>query len=332
VLTSPIDLAMKAVTNPATFETLKKARGRGGSGPFHRAVPSPTLEGRARSHEQAAENHGNRGDSARTPQVTQNVAQHPTEAKYRRLKLANEKIEALLVNVPGAVQTLLELGWQRETDPVDGDVLVLPPAKHMSMADVRRVEQGEARLVEALKVKARNEAAARSRPLDPERERLRLQMEADRRERAARGPVTQGSVAQPLPGDFGGAKVAGPGGSAAGGHGHGSGPVRCVHDESQWRSLLAESSKSGKAVIIDFSATWCGPCKMIGPVFEQLAAQHTAVIFAKVDVDEAQDVASQCGVTSMPTFQLYKRGQRVDSFSGADTQRLHAMVAAAQAP
>ena len=260
------------------------------------------------------------------------MAQHPAEAKYRKLKLSNEKIHTLLVAVDGAVETLLEQGWQRVSDAEDGDCLVLPPAKHLSMADVRRVEQGAERLTEALKVKARSDARARVASADPEKERIRLQMEADRRERAARGPVTTGSVAQPLPGDFGGSGNT-RGGASGSGSGHGSGPVRCVHDEAAWRSLLAESAQSHKGLVVDFTATWCGPCKMISPVFEQLAGQHAGkVIFAKVDVDEAQDVAQACGVTSMPTFQLHKGGKLVSSFSGADPQRLQALVAEALKP
>ena len=82
--------------------------------------------------------------------------------------------------------------------------------------------------------------------------------------------------------------------------------------------------------LVDVWAPWCGPCKMISPVFEQLAGQNAGkIIFAKVDVDEAQDVARACGVTSMPTFQLHKGGKLVSSFSGADPQRLQALVAEA---
>lgn len=305
VLTAPMDLAMKKITNPATFETIKKVSVYGVKRQPGATVCVPTAQPRALP----------------LHQVTQNVAQHPAEAKYRKLKLGNEKIAALLVAVDGAVETLLEQGWQRVSDE-DGDCLVLPAAKHLSMADVRRVEQGAERLAEALKVKARSEARARVASADPEKERIRLQMEADRRERAARGPVTTGSVAQPLPGSFG----ANTQGAAASGSSHGSGPVQCVHDEAAWRSLLAQS----KPVLVDFTATWCGPCKMISPVFEQLAGQNAGkIIFAKVDVDEAQDVARACGVTSMPTFQLHKGGKLVSSFSGADPQRLQALVAEA---
>ncbi len=201
--------------------------------------------------------------------MTQNVAQQPTEAKFRKLKLSNEKITSLIVNVPGALDALLELGWQRAADEDGTEVLVLPAGKHMTMADVRNIDAAAERLADALKAKARADAAARSRPLDPEKERIRAQMEADRRERAARGPVTQGSVAVPR-GEFG-AKVGGAAASSAGGCGGGA--VRCVHDAVAWRALLEEGRSGKKAVIVDFTATWCGPCKMMAPLVEQLAQQ-----------------------------------------------------------
>ena len=68
---------------------------------------------------------------------------------------------------------------------------------------------------------------------------------------------------------------------------------------------------------------------MMAPVFEELAASTPGVIFAKVDVDEANDVAQQCGVSAMPTFQLFKNGAKVDEFRGADVAALRAMVAKA---
>lgn len=288
----------------------------------------------------------------RRPQVTQNVAQQPNEPKFRKLKLSNEKsashsgsllrpllasslcslthhhapVTQLIVNVPGALEALLELGWTQGTDEEGGEVLSLPAATQMTMALVRTIDAAAERLADALKAKARAESAARSRPLDPERQKIMEQMEADRRERAARGPVTVGSTAVPR-GEFG-AKA---GASASSGSSCG-GAVRCLHDEGAFSALLEECRASRKPLVVDFTATWCGPCKMVAPLFEQLAAKHQgAVIFAKVDVDEAQSVAQACGVTGMPTFQLYKAGAMVSQFSGANQQQLESMVAAALA-
>lgn len=89
---------------------------------------------------------------------------------------------------------------------------------------------------------------------------------------------------------------------------------------SQFNSL-----KSKTLLIVDFYATWCGPCKAISPVFDKLSKQHegsTSIIFAKCDVDKAKDVAQTCGITAMPTFQFYKEGKKVDEVKGADVQQL----------
>jgi thioredoxin 1 len=80
---------------------------------------------------------------------------------------------------------------------------------------------------------------------------------------------------------------------------------------------------------VDFTATWCGPCKAIAPLYEQAAASSPHIIFLKVDVDEAQDVARECGVSAMPTFQLYRSGAKAAEFCGADPAKLKEMIASA---
>lgn len=83
----------------------------------------------------------------------------------------------------------------------------------------------------------------------------------------------------------------------------------------------------GKLMVVDFTATWCGPCRMIAPMFEKLAAENADVIFIKVDVDDAQDVAAECKIQSMPTFKFFKDGAEVKTFSGADPAKLARYVA-----
>jgi len=82
-------------------------------------------------------------------------------------------------------------------------------------------------------------------------------------------------------------------------------------------------------VLVDFTASWCGPCKKIGPFFEELAAKYPDVVFVKIDVDDLDDVAAECGISAMPTFQLYSNGVKVQEMTGADNDKLAAMAAAA---
>ncbi|KNE64072.1 thioredoxin [Allomyces macrogynus ATCC 38327] len=89
-----------------------------------------------------------------------------------------------------------------------------------------------------------------------------------------------------------------------------------------------DTIKGDKLVVVDFFATWCGPCRMIAPKFADLADEFPGAVFLKVDVDEVPDVASKCGISAMPTFQLYKRGEKVAEVVGADAKALREAVKA----
>ena len=78
-----------------------------------------------------------------------------------------------------------------------------------------------------------------------------------------------------------------------------------------------EVLKSDKPTVVDFWAEWCGPCKVLGPEFEALSSEMSDVKFAKLDVDNNQDIASKFGVMSIPTMILFKGGNEVDRAVGA---------------
>lgn len=79
-------------------------------------------------------------------------------------------------------------------------------------------------------------------------------------------------------------------------------------------------------IIVDFSATWCAPCRMIGPEFAKLSNEYHNVVFLKVDVDQVESVAASCGISAMPTFQVFKDGKKVDELVGASKDKLLELV------
>ncbi|XP_052570108.1 thioredoxin-like [Peromyscus californicus insignis] len=92
--------------------------------------------------------------------------------------------------------------------------------------------------------------------------------------------------------------------------------------ESKEAFQEAAASLGDKLVVVDFSAMWCRCCKIIKPFFYSLSDKYSSVVFLEVDVDDCQDVAADCEVKCMPTFQFYKKGQKVGEISGAKKEKL----------
>ncbi|KAK4689439.1 thioredoxin 1, partial [Tremellales sp. Uapishka_1] len=98
--------------------------------------------------------------------------------------------------------------------------------------------------------------------------------------------------------------------------------VQAVHSHDEFKQLIA----GDKPVIVDFWATWCGPCKMISPHFVKLADKYPGATFIKVDVEEAPEIAQEAAIRAMPTFKVYKNGNEIDSITGAVPAKLTALI------
>ena len=74
---------------------------------------------------------------------------------------------------------------------------------------------------------------------------------------------------------------------------------------------------SDKPVVVDFWAEWCGPCKMIAPILEEIASENEGIVIAKLNVDENPQTAASYGITSIPTMNVFSGGQVVKTLIGA---------------
>ncbi|GAB6074145.1 thioredoxin [Nautilia lithotrophica] len=88
---------------------------------------------------------------------------------------------------------------------------------------------------------------------------------------------------------------------------------------------FADTVKNNDVVVVDFWAPWCGPCRMIAPIIEELAEEYKekGVVVGKVNTDEAPEIAGQFGIRSIPTVIFFKNGEAVDAMIGAAPKQMY---------
>ena len=91
-----------------------------------------------------------------------------------------------------------------------------------------------------------------------------------------------------------------------------------IKDHEHYTKFLAEH----EFVVVDFYATWCGPCIAIGPKIELLAKEYLSVKFCKVDVDQNSSITESCKITAMPTFHFYKNNTKKAEVVGASEEKI----------
>ena len=88
---------------------------------------------------------------------------------------------------------------------------------------------------------------------------------------------------------------------------------------------FADTIKNNEVVVVDFWAPWCGPCRMIAPIIEEVSEEYKekGVVVGKVNTDEAPEIAGQFGIRSIPTVIFFKNGEAVDAMIGAAPKQMY---------
>ena len=105
------------------------------------------------------------------------------------------------------------------------------------------------------------------------------------------------------------------------------GQVHVVTSVEDYARQLLNSATAGRLTVVDFFATWCGPCVNIAPAFAELSTKYASgADFLKVDIEEHKELAAAAGVTALPTFHFLKSGVKVESLTGANATKLEQLI------
>ncbi|KAK4363536.1 hypothetical protein RND71_018777 [Anisodus tanguticus] len=100
------------------------------------------------------------------------------------------------------------------------------------------------------------------------------------------------------------------------------GNVCLVKSMEKWEEKMSEANNSGKIAVVNFSASWCNPCRAAAPGYRELANKYTSMIFLTVDVDELAELSTSLDIKATPTFILFRDGRQLDKLVGGNKQEL----------
>ncbi|CAJ1939948.1 unnamed protein product [Sphenostylis stenocarpa] len=105
-----------------------------------------------------------------------------------------------------------------------------------------------------------------------------------------------------------------------------SSQVLTFHSSAKWNAHFDALKQTNKLMVVDFTASWCKPCKVMDPVIQEFADKFRDVEFVKIDVDELLEVSQSFQVQGMPTFMLIKKGKVTDKVVGVKKEELQRLI------
>ncbi|KAK3130004.1 hypothetical protein QOZ80_6BG0487720 [Eleusine coracana subsp. coracana] len=106
------------------------------------------------------------------------------------------------------------------------------------------------------------------------------------------------------------------------------GNVHIITSKDMWDQKIAEANRDGKPVVANFSASWCGPCRVIARIYAEMSRTYPQIMFLTIDVDDLMDFSSSWDIRATPTFFFLKDGQQIDKLVGANRPELEKKVEA----
>ncbi|EES19112.1 hypothetical protein BDA96_09G063200 [Sorghum bicolor] len=107
------------------------------------------------------------------------------------------------------------------------------------------------------------------------------------------------------------------------------GNVHVITTKEGWEQKIAEANRDGKTVVANFSASWCGPCRVIASVYAEMSKTYPQLMFLTIDVDDLMEFSTSWDIRATPTFFFLKNGQQIDKLVGANKPELERKVVAA---